>query len=70
MGTRAYRERERREFEAEKMEMTKVLADNVRVEMGIELLGDDMEKNGGGNKGKGKEGVVVKKTLERREDDA
>jgi hypothetical protein len=70
MGTRAYRERERREFEAEKKEMTRVLADNVRVEIGIELLGDDVEENGGENKGKGKEGVVVKKTLERREEEA
>jgi len=70
MGTRAYRERERREFEAQKegkKEMTKVLADNVRVEMGIELL-DDEEV--GKNSGKGKEGVVVKTRLERREEDA
>lgn len=71
MGTRAYRERERREFEAQKKEgkkeMTKVLADNVRVEMGIELL-DDEEV--GKNSGKGKEGVVVKARLERREEDA
>jgi hypothetical protein len=69
MGTRAYRERERREFEAEKKkEMTRVLADNVRVEMGIELLDDDREV--GKNSGKGKRGVVVKTRLERREEDA
>jgi hypothetical protein len=66
MGTRAYRERERREFEREKeVGMTRVLADNVRVEMGIELLGEE-----GKGKEMGKEGVVVKTSLLRREEDA
>jgi hypothetical protein len=68
MGTRAYRERERREFErekeAEKKAMMRVLADNVRADMGIESLSEE------GNKGKGKKGVVVKTILERREEDA
>lgn len=45
--------------------MTRVLADNVRVEMGIELLGEE-----GKGKEMGKEGVVVKTSLLRREEDA
>lgn len=62
LGTRAYRERERREKERresrEKETMTRVLADNVRVELGLPMQGHEHS------------GVAVKKEMVRTEEAA